>query len=37
MSIRNLVSETKPIPINYTKSCYSFSDPSGPKKTTYFL
>ena len=36
MSTRNLVSETKPIPINYTKSCYSFSDPSGPKKNYLF-
>ena len=36
MSIRNLVNETKPIPINYSKSCYSFSDPSGPKKNYLF-
>tara|TARA_Y100000589_G_C26706899_1_gene448066 strand:+ start:120 stop:548 length:429 start_codon:yes stop_codon:yes gene_type:complete len=36
MSTRNLISETKPIPINYTKSCYSFSDPSGPKKNYLF-
>ena len=27
MSSRNLVSDTKPIPINYTKSYHGFSDP----------
>ena len=36
MSIRNLVSESKPIPINYTKSCYSFSDPTSPKNKYLF-
>ena len=36
MSIRNLVNETKPMPINYTSSCYSFSDPSKPKKNYLF-
>ena len=36
MSSRNLISETQPIPINYTKSCYSFSDPTGPKKNYLF-
>jgi hypothetical protein len=36
MSARILVSETKPIPINYTKSCYSFSDPATPKKNYLF-
>ncbi len=36
MSIRNIISETKPIPINYTKSCYSFSDPSAPKNKYLF-
>ena len=36
MSIRNIVNETKPIPINYTPSCYSFSDPSRPRKNYLF-
>lgn len=36
MSIRNLISESKPIPINYSKSCYSFSDPSAPKNKYLF-
>ena len=36
MSTRNLISETKPIPINYSKSTYSFSDPSIPKKNYLF-
>ena len=36
MSVRNLISETQPIPINYTKSCYSFSDPATPKKNYLF-
>ena len=36
MSIRNIISETKPIPINYAKSCYSFSDPSQPKNKYLF-
>ncbi len=36
MSTNNLVSDTKPIPINYTKSCYSFSDPSTPNKKYLF-
>ena len=36
MSIRNIISETQPIPINYTKSCYSFSDPSAPKNKYLF-
>ena len=36
MSIRNIISETKPIPINYTKSCYSSSHPSAPKNIYLF-
>ena len=36
MSTNNLISDTKPIPINYTKSCYSFSDPSTPNKKYLF-
>jgi len=36
MSINNLISDTKPIAINYTKSCYSFSDPSTPNKKYIF-
>ena len=36
MSTRNLINETKPIPINYSKSCYSFSDPSAPNKKYLF-
>lgn len=30
MSIRNLITDSIPIPINYTKSYHSFSDPSSP-------
>lgn len=36
MSTRNIITESKPIPINYTKSCYSFSDSIGPKKKYLF-
>ena len=37
MSIRNLVNETKPMPINYTSSCYSFQIQVNQRKTIYFL
>lgn len=36
MSTRNIITESKPIPINYTKACYSFSDSIGPKKKYLF-
>ena len=36
MSIRNLINDTKPIPIKYTKSYHSFSDPSGPRNRYLF-
>tara|TARA_A100001015_G_C14340974_1_gene463049 strand:+ start:40 stop:207 length:168 start_codon:yes stop_codon:yes gene_type:complete len=35
MSTRNLVSASKPIPINYTKSYHGFSDP--PNSNSKFL
>ena len=38
MSSNNLLNVSQPIPIKYTKSYYSFSDPSGPnKKFLFFL
>ena len=36
MSTRNLINDTKPIPIKYTKSYHSFSDPSGPRNRYLF-
>ena len=37
MSTRNLVSDTKPIPINYTKSSHGFSDPPNSCNKYFFL
>jgi len=37
MSTRNLVSDSKPIPINYTKSYHGFSDPHNSSKYLFCL
>lgn len=32
----DLTKASNPVPINYTKSCYSFSDPGAPNKNYFF-
>ena len=32
----DLTKASNPVPINYTKSCYSFSDPGAPSKNYFF-